>query len=104
MKSCRHRSIPMSEVPAYQAVFRAALHATPENWKGPEWIRKTPAPIAELLDRVEPVSWQQREPRAHVATDQRENKWGYPSPQSRNVRSGDPICDVTTGAQTRWRA
>jgi len=56
------------------------LRATPENWKGPEWIRKTLAPIAELLDRVEPVSWQQREPRAHVATDPRKNRWGFLSP------------------------
>ena len=67
LKSCRHPAIPMSEVPAYQAVFRAALHATPENWKSPEWIRKTLAPIAALLDRVEPVSWQQREPQARVS-------------------------------------
>jgi len=42
LKSCRHPSIPMSEVPAYQAVFRAV--------------------------------------RAHVATDHRENEWGFLSP------------------------
>ena len=36
LKSCRHPAIPMSEVPTYQAVFRAALHATPDDWQSKE--------------------------------------------------------------------
>jgi hypothetical protein len=68
LKGCRHPAIPMSEVPAYQAVFRTALHATPENWRDAAWIRKSLAPVAALLDQVEPVSWQQRKPQARAAS------------------------------------
>lgn len=61
-KRCRHPEIPMAEVPAYQAMFRAALQATVEDWRNAEWIRTTMKPVAELLDRVEMPRWQQREP------------------------------------------
>ncbi len=56
----------MAVVPTYQAVFRAALHATVEDWRNAEWIRTTIKPVAELLDRVETPRWQQREPVALV--------------------------------------
>ncbi len=64
LKGCRHPSIPLSAVPLYQAPFRAALRARPEDWANSEWIRGTFAPIAALLDQVEPTRWQQREPQA----------------------------------------
>lgn len=66
LKRCRHPEIPMAEVPAYQAVFRAALQATVEDWRNAEWIRTTMKPVADLLDRVERPHWQQREPVALV--------------------------------------
>jgi hypothetical protein len=56
----------MDEVPTYQAVFQAALHATVEDWRNPEWICTTMKPVAELLERVVTPCWQQREPVALV--------------------------------------
>ena len=45
LKRCRHPAIPMVKVPTYQTVFRAALHATIENWRSAEWIRATMKPV-----------------------------------------------------------
>src|SRR5512143_1897155 len=66
LKHCRHRAIPMAEVPKYHAMFRTALHATVDDWRSAEWIRATMKPVAELLDGVETTRWQQREPVARV--------------------------------------
>ncbi|MRR35015.1 hypothetical protein EG829_10040, partial [bacterium] len=68
LKGCRHPAIPMADVPTYQAVFRAALHATVEDWRSADWIHSTMRPVAELLDRVEMPCWQQREPVAPVTS------------------------------------
>jgi len=67
LKACRHPSIPMTEVPTYQTVFRAALHARFEDWRDGEWIRSTMKPIAALLDQIESPAWQQREPQQRAA-------------------------------------
>lgn len=70
-RGCRHPSIPIAEVPTYQAVFRAALHATVDDWQSKTWIHTTMKPVAALLDQVETPSWQQRDvqPRARRSPD-----------------------------------
>ena len=59
---CRHPAISAGRAAAIQDVLRAALEADPVCWRDPDWVARTMAPLAELLDAVQNPRWQLREP------------------------------------------
>jgi hypothetical protein len=61
LRGCRRADIGSSELLRLQAMMRAALHASGEDWRSPSWIESTFQPLARLLDRVESPRWQVRE-------------------------------------------
>ncbi|WP_320170749.1 hypothetical protein [Maridesulfovibrio sp.] len=62
LRWCSHPAIPMEKVGPYRDMMSAAMQADYENWQNREWIEKTFAPLAELLDRVQDPQWRIRRP------------------------------------------
>ena len=60
LRWCSHPAIFRSQVGPYQEMMRAAMQADYDNWQDKEWIEKTFAPLAKLLDRIKDPEWRIR--------------------------------------------
>lgn len=60
LKGCRQPLIDRERLARFQDMMRAALYATPEQWRDGAWIEATFRPLAELLDTLEIPRWQIR--------------------------------------------
>ncbi|HEX2767697.1 MAG TPA: hypothetical protein VHN12_00290, partial [Geobacteraceae bacterium] len=61
LKGCRHPDIALTEISGYQEMMHKAMQASSDDWQDVQWIEITFRPLAQLLDRIENPSWQQRE-------------------------------------------
>lgn len=68
---CGHPALPKDGPSPLAAAIRQAMgramHATPENWRNPAWVREAFAPVAELMDASPEREWKRREPLAGEA-------------------------------------
>jgi hypothetical protein len=62
LRWCRHPGIRPEHTRALQTMLRCAMTSGLEDWKNPSWLDATFAPLAELMDRVPQVRFQQRQP------------------------------------------
>lgn len=57
LRGCRHPLITRDQISNYQEMITAAMQADKRNWLDHGWIESNFAPIARLLDEIEPPKW-----------------------------------------------
>lgn len=62
LSGCRHAGVAGGRLRALRESMAEAMAASPERWRDAAWINRTFAPLAEMLDQINPPRWQLREP------------------------------------------
>ncbi len=57
LRGCRHPLISGDQIANYQDMITAAMRADKKDWLDHDWIDRTFAPIARLLDEIKPPKW-----------------------------------------------
>lgn len=60
LRGCRLAALPAAPIEELRQMIRATLAASCQDWRNPQWIDSTFAPLARLLDQVRNPVWQFR--------------------------------------------